>query len=147
MEQVKEIDINEKMKTEALSRMRSLRLMKQVMDEFEESGTIYYSERQNKIFDGILYYLENEPAFVKLAKELEERHGVLIYHAQLTHTYDGDLLSFLYVSQYEDEWAYEREDMKKGYFMAYVANIQDPMCSEFGTIGIAPRNGGVTRTA
>lgn len=134
-------------KAEAIRRMKQLKLLPQVIKDFEEKGTVYYSERQNKIFDGILYYLDNEPMFANLAKSLEEKHGILIYHAQLTHTYMGDMLSFLYVSQYEDEWEYEREDMEQGYHMAYVANIDDPMCSEFGTIGIAPKNGGVSRTA
>lgn len=144
MEQVKEIDINEKMKTEALSRMRSLRLMKQVMDEFDESGTLYYSERINRVFDGILYYVNNNPEYAEAVEHVREM-GMLPYHAQLTNTTFGRLFTVLYVSNCEDEWEYDRNDIKEGYAMAYVANLDDPTCSEFGTVAIAPKNGGITR--
>jgi hypothetical protein len=37
--------------------------------------------------------------------------------------------------------------LKDGYACAYVMNLDDEWCSEFGSIGIKPQFGGVVRTA
>lgn len=52
----------------------------------------------------------------------------------------------LYVSAEEEEWELDREDLDGRISLAYVANLDAPDCSELGSIGIAPANGGLVRT-
>lgn len=140
------MNTKEKQKQEAIKRMKALKLMKNVIDDFDKKGKVYYSERQNKIFDGILYWLDNEQKYVDLVKDFEQKFNAVVYHCQLTHTAFGDLLSMLYVSSHENEWESDFAMLKEGETYANVVNLTDGDMSEIGMIGIAPRNGGVART-
>ena len=139
--------LKEKQKAEALHRMRMLQLMPNVIKDFEKKNKVYYSERQNNIFNAILYWVDNEKKYVDLVNEFEKKHNALVYHCQLTHMEFGDCLSLLYVSQNEEEWEQDTNDIREGYSFAYVANLDYPHDNEFGTIGIKPSQGGVLRTA
>lgn len=141
------MNLKEKQKKEAIKRLKMLKVMPNVIKDFEENGRVYYSERQNKIFNAILYWLDNEEKFVKIVEEKERKHNILVYHCQLTHTEFGDLLSLLYVSADEDNWEYERQDIQNGITYCYVANLDCEYDSDWGTIGITPSQGGVLRTA
>lgn len=141
------MNLKEKQKMEAIKRLQMLKVMPNVIKDFEKNGRVYYSERQNKIFNAILYWLDNEEKFVKIVKEKEKKHDILVYHCQLTHTEFGDLLSLLYVSADEDNWEYERQDIQNGITYCYVANLDCEYDSDWGTIGITPSQGGVLRTA
>lgn len=137
----------EKQKQEAIKRLKMLKVMPNVIKDFEKNGRVYYSERQNKFFNAILYWLDNEEEYVKLVKAFEKKNNALVYHCQLTHTECGDLLSLLYVSADEDNWEYERQDIANGITYCYVANLDCEYDSDWGTIGIQPSQGGVLRTA
>lgn len=138
--------LKEQQKTEALARMKMLKIMGNVCNAFRISNRVFYSERQNQIFDGILYWLDNEDEYVKIKNDFEKETGALVYHAQLTHTEFGDLLAFLYVSKRKSDWDIDKDMLKNGETIAYVYNLTDPNLSESGLIGVAPRNGGITRT-
>lgn len=142
MEQI----LKEKQKAEALKRMRMLNLMPNVIKDFEKKNKVYYSERQNAFFNAILYWVDNEKEYVDLVGKFEKEHNCLVYHCQLTHMEFGDLLSLLYVSENEEEWEQDTNDIREGYAFAYVANLDCDSDSEFGTIGIKPSQGGVLRT-
>ena len=43
-------------------------------------------------------------------------------------------------------WCIDREDLASGQALAYVINKTMPDCSEFGSIGVEPCNGGIVRT-
>ena len=135
----------ERQKQEALARMQMLGLMGNVRKAFR-NGTLYYSERQNAYFNAVLYFLDNNPEWAAKVRELEQDKGILVYHAQLTHTSMGDMLSLLYVSKHECEWVLDRKALAQAETCAYVMNLDDPDCSEFGWIGIKPAMGGVVRT-
>ena len=77
----------------------------------------------------------------------EEEYNAVVYHVIHSHTNFGELLSLLYVSEHEEEWEYDREDLEEGIAVAYVENLTYWDCSEMGSIGIEPRNGGLARTA
>ncbi|MFY9413204.1 MAG: hypothetical protein WAP27_00460, partial [Tepidanaerobacteraceae bacterium] len=66
--------------------------------------------------------------------------------AILTHTPIGTMLSILYVSQYEDDWEKEKENLKRNMAIAYVMNLDDDWCSEYGNIGFERNIGGLIRT-
>ena len=139
--------LKEKQKAEALQRMRMLQLMPQVIKDFEKNNKVYYSERQNAFFNAILYWLDNDERYVKIINEFEKKHNCLVYHCQLTHMEFGDLLSLLYVSENEEEWEQDKQDLREGYAFSYVANIGCECYNDFGTIGIRPSQGGILRTA
>ena len=129
-----------KQRTEALKRMELLKLHENVIDDFKEIALLNQSE-----LGGILYWVEGE--MEKKIREWEEKTGNLVYHVIHDYTEFGELLSLLYVSQYEEEWETDREDIQDGYALAYVMNLTDDWCSEYGSIGIRPQWGGVVRTA
>lgn len=138
----------QKQKQEALKRMKLLKLHSNVINEFKKEDVVYYSERQNAIFDGILYWVSNKPEYVEIIKEFETRHNALVYHAQFTRTTFGDCLTLLYVSQYDEEWEMDEHDLSQTEIMhtcAYVVNLDDHDCSEFGYVGLVRKNGGVSR--
>ena len=93
----------------------------------------------------ILYWVEGE--MYDLMREFEKKHHVMVYHIIENYTDFGRLLSFLYVSESKDEWEYDRNDLTEGYALAYVKNMDDDKCSEFGSIFIEDGYGGLVRTA
>lgn len=124
---------------------KKYKLLSEVVKQFKEDGIVFYSERQSQALDGILYWVSNEPEYVKAIEEFEKEYGV-VYHATLSHTNFGDLLSLFYVSKHKQEWAKDNADLEEGYTFAYVVNLTDDTCSEFGTIGFKGANGGLSRT-
>lgn len=139
-------ELKTKQKQEALKRMRMLQIMPQVIKDFEKNNRVYYSERLNSMFPATLYWLDNHKEYVDLVNEFEKEHNALVYHAQLTHTNFGDLLSLFYVSKDEEYWSLDRKDIINGQVYSRVLNIQDDFLSDFGTIGIKSAMGGVVRT-
>lgn len=125
---------------EALLRMKKLKLHENVIHEFKSEGKINRSE-----FGGILYWLDEKEN--GMVKEWEEETGNMVYHVIKNHTDLGVLYSFLYVSKYTEEWESDMADLEEGYAFVYVWVEDDPIFSEYGTIGIKPSIGGVRRTA
>ncbi len=135
------VSLKEK-KQEAISRMKYLQLMPEAIEQFKH-GAVLTSE-----YCGILW--ETNSRIKKEIEIFEKNYNVLVYHV-IKGTYCMDdnekmvMDSFLYVSDHEEEWQYDREDMKTGCMMAYVYNETIPDYSEIGTIGIYPINGGLSR--
>lgn len=138
-------NLKEMQKQEAVRRMKTLKLSSSVIKDFEKEDVVYYSERQNRVFDGILYWISNEDNFVKIVSDFEKEFNALVYHAQLSHTEFGDLLALLYVSSHQSEWESDLYDLMTGEAIAYVVNVEYNE-GELGSIGVAPCNGGISRT-
>ena len=127
-----------KQKQEALERMKMLKLHGNIIKEFDKEGIVNLSES-----GGFLYWLDsNQQAIVD---EFETEHDALVYHVIHDCTEFGELYSLLYVSKYEEEWEDDRNDLKDGYALVYVKNMDDDFCSEFGSIGVKPQFGGLVR--
>lgn len=137
--------------TEAIERLKILQdkfeLLETVTKEFKKYNTIYYSEYVNHIFQAVLYWVTNEEKYVNIVKEVEKEHNILVYHAILTPTTYGTILSLLYVSNSQEEWEYERKDLQEGLPIAYCINLSDVQMSEFGGIQIVGAMGGMKRLA
>lgn len=131
----------EQMKQEALARMKLLGLQYNVIRDFEAKETIYYSLGTL----GLLYLAFGE--VVKVVQKFENQTGYLVYHVIDNYTSIGHMLTLLYVSTEMDEWSADKQDLQGGYPLAYVENMTYPDCSEFGSVGVKPFNGGVVRTA
>ena len=132
----------ENKKTEAIKRMKALDLYKPYINLFEKDNKIFLSEMTGGVYE----FSDNEELIEKI-KEFEEEYSALVYHVIRTMTQFGELYNFLYVSDYEDEWETDNADIEDGYALAYVWNKTDEWCSEFGSIGVRGRFGGIVRTA
>jgi len=142
----KEEDLKELQTYEAVRRLNILEieceLMPTVTNEFENEGTVYYSEYVNKDTKGVLYWVNNKEEFVNTIKEFEEQYNTIVYHVILTPTEFGDMLTLLYVSPHKEEWEKDKEELHEKLPCAYCINGD---CSEFGGIEIAGTNGGIIR--
>lgn len=131
----------EQMKQEALARMKLLDLQYNVVRDFEAKEEIYYSLGTL----GLLYLAFG--GVVEVVQKFENQTGYLVYHVIDNDTNLGHMLTLLYVSTEMDEWSADKRDLQGGYPLAYVENMTYPDCSEFGSVGVRPANGGVVRTA
>ena len=134
-------------KKEAIERLKTLGILDNVIREFEEEDILELSEYMGPMIPAGLYWTSNYPGLDERIQKFEETYNAVVYHVQLSHLTFGDCYAFFYVSDYEDEWEYERAGLKEGFPIVYVWNATDPACSEFGSIGIKSVMGGVERTA
>lgn len=126
-------------KAEAIERMKMLKLHSNVINEFQNQDKVNVSEN-----GGFLYWLNDEQK--ALVEAFEEKYHALVYHVIRSLTSVGEILSYLYVSDSDEEWEFDREDIRNGITLAYAENVSDRWCSEFGSIGIEPSIGGLIRT-
>lgn len=144
-------DLKQLQKKEALNRLRILQtkygLLENVITEFEKEDTLYYSEYVNKQCPAILYWVSNKEEYQRAIKEFEEEYDALVYHAILTSTTFGTILTLLYVTEQEEVWKEDRENLNEGMALAYCINLEDDTYSEFGSVQIAGAKGGITRLA
>ena len=126
-------------KMEAIKRMEVLDIYGPTINQFENEGVLSYSEPPL----GTNYWLDDEQR--KIVREFEEEHHALVYFALRSYTKIGIMDSFLFVSDYPEEWVLDNNDIKNGYAYAYVYNYDVPEYSEIGMIGIEPRFGGLVR--
>lgn len=130
--------LKEKQMAEAIKRMKALGLYPAVIKEFEEDGKLNLSE-----YNGILFHLNDDEKEMIKTWEQDE---CLVYHVIKSKTSFGLLYSLLYVSDTEEEWEMDFEDIKEHCPFVYVVNKTVPEYSEFGSITILPKNGGLVRT-
>ena len=123
---------------EAISRMKMINLLGNVIDDFKNKRQLYRSEH------AILYWLNDEE--LSMVRKWESETGNVVFHVIKNQMEFGLCYSFLYVSTYKEEWEYEREELLEGYPLVYVKNMDDENCSEYGSIGIKAVYGGVLRT-
>ena len=128
-------------KEEAIKRMKALGVFSQTIQQFKKSNLVSYSEPPM----GANYWLDDEQKAI--VKVFEEEHNALVYFVVRSYTEFGKLDSILYVSDHAEEWEMDNEDLKDGYALAYVYNYDVPEFSEFGSIGVQERFGGLIRIA
>ena len=127
---------------EAVKRMEMLEIYKPTIEQFEK-GVISQS------IDGFMYNIDQstENNLANKIAEFENEHNAVVYFVITSNTSFGLLYSLLFVGDNEEEWEYDRTDLADGYAFSYVINNDEPMFSEFGTIGVSNRFGGLVRTA
>lgn len=128
-------------KEEAIKRMKALDLYSPYIKAFEKNDEIFLSE-----MTGGVYEFNGNTELINKIKEFEADHNALVYHVIHTFTQFGELYNFLYVGDYKEEWEMDNADLKDGYALAYVWNKDDEWCSEFGSIGVRGKFGGIVRT-
>ena len=123
---------------EAIERMKLLKLDKKCIEAFTK-GKVWESEGF-----GALYEVNDKEQ--QIIDKFEANHeNCLVYH-MIHNVYEfGECYSILYVSPDTDEWQRDKDDIKEGYVFAYVENIDNDWCSEFGSIAVKPSIGGLVR--
>lgn len=129
-------------KKEAIKRMEAFRLFKPCIKVFKKYDEVQLSEHT-----GGLYEFSDNVELNEKIKEFESEHNALVYHVIHTYTEFGELYSFLYVGDEEEEWVLDHADIHAGYAMVYVWNKSDDWMSEFGSIAVQERIGGLVRIA
>ena len=130
----------ENKKIEAIKRMKALKLFGPCIKAFDERNEVQLSE-----MTGGLYEFSADAELNAKVSAFEEEYNALVYHVIHTFTEFGELYSFMCVSDYESEWELDNEDIADGYSMAYVWNKNDDWCSEFGSIAVREKFGGLVR--
>ena len=126
-------------KEEAIKRMKKLNIIDDAVRQFKNEDIVMVSEPP---FGG-LYWLNDEEK--EMVRKFEEENDALVYIVVRAFTNFGKMDSLLYVSNYEEEWEMDNEDLKDGYAMSYTINHDMPDCSEFGSIAIRSAGGGILR--
>lgn len=121
----------EKKKAEAVERMKLWGIYAPIIKHFEQSGIV--SESAPPL--GACYWLEGEQ--LERVRKFEEENKAVVYHVIHSFTSIGEMESYLFVSDYPEEWKRDRRDLKQGQQLAWVYNHDAPDCSEFGSIGVA----------
>ena len=132
----------ENKKKEAINRMKVLGLFAPCIKHFDKYDEVQLSEPTGGLYE----FYDNAELTAKV-KEFEEEHNALVYHVIHTYTQFGELYNFLYVSDHDDEWVMDNEDIQDNYVLCYVWNKDDDWCSEFGTIAVRQKFGGLVRVA
>lgn len=121
---------NEKKKAEAVDRMRVLGVFPETIKQFERDGKLSVSEPPF----GAFYWVDDETR--QRVREFEEDYNAMVYLVIRSYTTLGKMDNFLYVSDHEDEWEQDRDDLTIAEPLCYVYSYDMPDCSELGYIGI-----------
>ena len=132
--------LRENKKVEAINRMKALKLFAPCIKAFKDRNEVQLSE-----MTGGLYEFSGNAELNAKIKEFEAEYNTLVYHVIHTYTNFGELYHFLYVSDYPEEWKMDNDDIQDNYVMCYVWNKDDDWCSEFGTIAVSQKFGGLVR--
>lgn len=121
----------EEKKIEAIKRMKAWGIFASIIKQFEKEDLV--SESAPPL--GACFWLNDEQ--LARVREFEEKNNALVYHVIHSYTNIGEMESYLFVSDYPEEWEMDRQDIGEGSQLVYVVNKDMPDCSEFGSIGIA----------
>ena len=120
----------EEKKIEAVVRMKKLGIYGPTIEQFEQENLVSISEPPF----GAFFWAEG--ADINRIREFEEEYNALVFMVVRSYTTFGKMDSFLYISDYLEEWEFDNQllDEKKVY--AYIYNHDMPDCSEIGSIGV-----------
>lgn len=123
--------ITDKMKAEAITRMRLLGLAKKVIEDFYKEQIVYVSDLKN-----VALHIANEYE-KEIIDKCEQEHNCLIFHGIHEKTKCKDNLYLLYVGANENEWKDEQKDIMLGFTTVHAYK----RTKEIREIGIRVSNG------
>ena len=127
---------------EAIRRMELLELSEEIKKDFVEREDIPLFARG---MEDALHLHKNQENRITA---FEDSHNALVYAVIFTPTSLGDMESYLFVSDWEEEWEMDRQDILEGYPMTWTENLTYPQCSEFGSICFErTASGGIIRVS
>lgn len=119
----------EKKKLEAVDRMNALGIIPDAIRQFKRGEPVMVSEPPF----GALYYVDDE--LQRAISDFESEYNAVVYLVVRSYTTFGKMDSLVFVSDEEDEWRMDREDINNGIVFTYTINYDMQDCSEFGSIG------------
>lgn len=129
-------------KEQAIKYLKQLEIYAPYVKGFEENDQVCFYER----YAG--FWTDQEPEVFKKMKAIEKEYNCTVYAITHERMFFGECYSFLIVSNYKHEWkTLLRSNKNKHNAFAYVWNVTDDWCSEFGTITVQSGFGGITRIA
>ena len=126
-------------KVEAIKRMKAMNIYSDAIKQFKNDDIVMVSEPPL----GGLFWLNDEEK--EMVSKFEQENNALVYLVVRSFTNLGIMDNIFYVSDYQDEWEMENEDLKDHYAFVYVVNYDMPDFSEFGSIAWKSIGGGVLR--
>ena len=114
-----QVDIKTK-KIEAVKRMKALGILPATIKEFENADRVNISEPPF----GALYWADGED--LERIRRFEKQNNAVVFMVVRSYTSLGQMDSLLFVSDYPEEWDYDREDIKENRVLAYVFNLDMP---------------------
>ena len=118
----------EEKKYEAIQRMKMLGIFNETIRQFEIDDLVSISMPPY----GAFYWVDD--TLKEMIQQFEVKHNALVYMIIRSYTSIGTMDSFLFISDYKEEWRLEHADMQMGILFAYVYNYLEPLFSEFGSI-------------
>ena len=131
-------------KEKAIEILNKLDIYKPYINGFQNADDVCYFEQ----FGGFWAW-QDDDLLLKL-KEIEEKYNCTVYAITHEITEIGEFYDFLIVSDYKEEWeslVQKYENNNRYYVYAYVWNVDDDYCSEFGDVVIQSFGGGIRRIA
>lgn len=117
---------SELLKQEAIKRMKMLKINDDVVTIFNSSNKLLCSNYG--------FITEVPPNVIQQIKDWEKRYGNLAYHVIYSKLFGYEIYNALSVSNYKEDWIYERGIINDGWAMAYTVNVTKPDYSESGSI-------------
>lgn len=95
---------------------------------------------------GCIDTITYDDVIYKAAIDFEKKYDAYVYHAIESYTNYGRLISYLFVSKYEEEWNCEcpLDKSYDNYLSAYVYNVDDDY-GEIGSIKVSSDGGAIIR--
>ena len=119
----------EKKREEAVKRMKMIGIFPETIKQFERGEYLSQSEPPF----GACFWVEGEQ--LERVREFEQKYNALVYFIIHSYSNIGETEEYFYVSDYEDEWQMDRDMLDRNLTMAYVYVKDNPLFSEFGSIG------------
>ena len=132
----------EQRKTKAVELLYKLDIYEPYIQDFINDNQVCLFEN----YGG--YWVFQEPDVYNKMLEIESEFNCTVYAITHEFTSFGECYSFLYVSQYKNEWPYSLvTENGIHYASAYVWNKTYEECSELGIVGVRSFGGGITRVS
>lgn len=119
----------ERKKAEAIARMKKIGIFSETIKQFEKEDLV----SQSLSPAGACFWIEGEQ--LERVRAFEKEYNALVYFVIHSYTTIGEMESYFYVSDYEEEWETDRQDLDSSSALVCVYNRDMPECSEFGSIG------------
>lgn len=114
---------------EAIRRMNLMHLDPAAVKDYSDGGIIKCAEDSKTTLRDLT---ESE---LSLLEVVEKEHDIMVYLAIKSFCLGCRMISFLFVSNYEENWELDDADLEGGYAMTYTVNLDAPELSEMGSIG------------
>ena len=125
------------MKKQAVKNMQALGLDDKAIKSFEKDNKVYCSEGG---------YLVEVPGKIKQKiYEYEKTYGFLVYHVIHSILWNYETYECLYVSCYEEDWAYDDMLTETSWVMSHSENLTVPDFTEAGSIKVKNYNNTLVR--